>query len=309
MAGPAFRDHFILSHDGLKLHARDYGTSPGGTSPGGTSQSGAPQSARLPVVCLPGLTRTLEDFDVLAPALAHDAAAPRRVIALSLRGRGQSSRDPNPENYAVPVEAADVLTVAAALGIDRAVIVGTSRGGLIALTLGAMQPAFLAGVVFNDIGPRLDMAGLVRIKGYAGRITRPASWAEAVANHQAVFGREFPNVTEAGWLAWAKRAWREEDGRFKGTCDPQVAGSLATLDEATPLPELWPLFDALPDSPLMVIRGALSNLLSAATVAEMQTRRPRLETVEVPDEGHAPLLEDAPTVARIAAFVRGCDGG
>lgn len=289
---PTFRDHFITTTDGLSLHARDFGPH---------------DSGRTPVLCLPGLTRTLEDFDVLAPALASAPGAPRRVVALSLRGRGRSTRDPKPENYTVPVEAADVITATTALGIPSAMIVGTSRGGLIAMTLAAMQPALLAGVVFNDIGPVLDMAGLMRIKGYAGRITRPNSWDEAASNHKALFGRDFPKVSDAAWMAWAKRAWTEDGGRFRGTCDPHVADGFAAIDEANPPPELWPLYDALPDIPLMVIRGALSDLLSPATVAAMKARRPGLEIVEVPDEGHAPLLEDGPTIARIMAFAARCD--
>ncbi|TAK49275.1 MAG: alpha/beta hydrolase [Xanthobacteraceae bacterium] len=290
---PSHRDHFIAAPDGLKLHVRD---------------DGPREAGRLPVICLAGLTRTVEDFDALTPVLAHDAGAPRRVVAIDSRGRGLSERDPEPANYTIAVEAADVLAVAATLGIGRAIIVGTSRGGLIALTLAAMMPALLAGVVFNDVGPVLGMAGLLRIKGYAGRITRPTSWAEAARAHKALFGRDFPNVTDEGWMRWARRSWREVDGRFKGTCDPHVADGFAAIDPANPPPPLWPLYDALPDIPLMVIRGALSDLLDPETVAGMAARRPRLEVWEVPGEGHAPLLEDAPTISRIAAFVRRCDG-
>lgn len=293
MTAATFSDEFVSSADGLRLHARDYNRG----------------AARRPaVVCLAGLTRTVEDFDALAPALAFDGDGGRRVIAIDSRGRGRSQKDPKPENYTVPVEAGDVLTVAAALGIDRAVVVGTSRGGLIAMTLAGMRPAFLAGVVFNDIGPVLDMAGLARIKGYAGKITRPANWEEAARNHKALFSRDFPKLTDADWMAWARRAWKVEDGRFTGTCDPRVADGFAALTPDDPPPALWPLYDALAGVPLMVVRGALSDLLSPATVAEMAARRPDLEIVEVPDQGHAPLLEDAPTIARIAAFVRRCEG-
>lgn len=293
MTAATFRDEFITSADGLRLRARDY-------------NRGA--AARPAIICLAGLTRTVEDFDVLAPALAHGREGGRRVVAIDSRGRGLSQKDPKPENYTVPVEAADVLTVAAALGVDRAIIVGTSRGGLIAMTLAAMRPEFLAGVVFNDVGPVLDMAGITRIKGYAGKITRPTSWEEAARNHRALFGQDFPKLTDADWMAWARRAWKVEDGRFVGTCDPRVADGFAAIDADNPPPALWPLYDALQGVPLMVVRGALSDLLSPATVAEMAARRPDLEIVEVPDQGHAPLLEDAPTIAAIAAFVERCEG-
>jgi pimeloyl-ACP methyl ester carboxylesterase len=293
LSSAPFADLFVTSADELRLHVRDYS---------------ARETARLPVFCLPGLTRTVEDFDVLAPALAKNEDTPRRVIAIDSRGRGLSQKDPKPENYTVPVEAADVLTVADTLGIGRAVVVGTSRGGLIALTIAALRPEFLGGVVFNDVGPALDMAGLMRIKGYAGKIARPRDWDEAVRNHRALFGREFPKLSEAQWQAWARRAWKVVDGRFAGTCDARVADSLAAVTPDDPLPTLWPLYDALKDVPLMAVRGMLSDLLSRETLAEMAARRPDLDIVEVPDEGHAPLLEDGPTIARIAAFVRRCDG-
>ena len=148
-----FEDLYFTAPDGLKLHALAAGT-------------GA--SARLPAICLPGLARTAEDFREVMEALAGDGQSPRRVFALNSRGRGKSERDPNPANYSVPVELADLLTVLAAAGIERAIFIGTSRGGILTMALTTAKPGAIAGAVLNDIGPVLDMAGLLRIKGYVG---------------------------------------------------------------------------------------------------------------------------------------------
>src|SRR6476620_8206570 len=136
--------HFITTQDGLKLHVRAYGSS---------------ATSALPVVCLPGLTRTGADFDTLASALADGAERPRYVLALDYRGRGRSDYDSNPDNYSLPVELADVISVLTALEISKAVFVGTSRGGLLTMLLGSARPAVLAGVVLNDIGPVIEPAG------------------------------------------------------------------------------------------------------------------------------------------------------
>lgn len=289
------QDVFFRSVDGLRLHARD-------AAPTGDEANGA-----LPVLCLPGLTRTAADFDTLMLALAHDEAAPRRVVAVDYRGRGLSDHDPNAANYSVQVEMADVRALAGELGIDRAIVVGTSRGGLIALTLAAGGSPLLAGVVFNDIGPVIESQGLMRIKGYVGERPVPSSWDEAAASLKALFGRDFPTLSDAAWRNWARRAWREEDGSFRQTYDPALAQTLAPLTVDTPLPPAWEAFDALATVPLMLVRGMLSDLLSEATAAAMQARRPDLDLVEVAGQGHAPLLDDDATLMRIKAFCARCD--
>lgn len=287
-----FHDVFCTSADGLRLHAREIGPA---------------ASRALPVLCLPGLTRTTADFEVLAQALADDPSAPRRVVAIDYRGRGLSGHDPDPAKYAVPVEMGDVLAIAAHLGIGKAIVIGTSRGGLISMVMAAAQSPLLAAVVLNDIGPALEMTGLLKIKGYVGVRPTPTSWDDAANAIKTMFARDFPNLDEAGWQAWARRAWRETDGRFEQTYDPALAQTLAGLDPDAPLPELWEAFDAMKDLPMMLIHGALSDLLSRATVDKMAARHPGLELVTVEDQGHAPLLVDAPTIARIAAFCARCD--
>ena len=151
-------DHYVTARDGLRLHVREHGER---TAPG------------LPVVCLPGLARTTADFDVLASALAGDAGRPRRVLALDYRGRGLSDHDPDPDHYAIPVELDDVLSVLTARAVASAVFVGTSRGGLIVMALAAARPGAIAGAVLNDIGPVIETQGLMRIKGYVGKLPQP----------------------------------------------------------------------------------------------------------------------------------------
>jgi pimeloyl-ACP methyl ester carboxylesterase len=284
-------DLWITAPDGLRLHAL----------------SGGPRNApRLPVVCLPGLARTVEDFRPLLERLTGNAERPCRVLALDARGRGRSERDKNPANYSVAVELADVLAVLDATGITRAIFLGTSRGGILTMALAVARPAAIGGVVLNDIGPVLDMAGLLRIKQYVGRMPRPDSWSDAVHLLRSAMGGHFPALDDAGWDAYARTTWREGEDGLEHACDPALAEVLKNLDPAEPQPTLWPQFDALPQVPLMVIRGEFSDLLSRETVAAMRARRPDLKVVEIAGQGHAPLLRDDVTIEPIAAFVARC---
>lgn len=290
----SFRDVFCRSADGLKLHAKVVGPD---------------ASPALPVLCLPGLTRTADDFDVIARALATDAAAPRRVVAMDYRGRGLSDYDPEPANYNVPNEMGDVLAIAASLGIERAILLGTSRGGMISMALAAAQPQLLAGVILNDIGPALAIGGLMKIKGYIADPPARRTWDEAERGLKELFGGVFPTLNNEGWAAWTRRAFRDKPGgRLERTYDVRLAKTLEAVTPETPLPPIWELFDKLAGVPLMLVHGGLSDLLPPQGVQEMAARRPDMEVVEVPDEGHAPLLADAPTMARIVAFCARCDG-
>jgi pimeloyl-ACP methyl ester carboxylesterase len=279
---------FTTAQDGLRLHALEYGDR---------------HSPLLPVVCLPGLSRTAEDFTTLANALAND----RRILALDYRGRGRSDYDPNPENYAIPVETDDVITVMAAFEAAPAIVVGTSRGGLIAMTIAAKKPELLAGVVLNDIGPVVETEGVLRIKSYVGKLQRPTSYQEAAEMLRSISANQFPNLTEADWLAAARRGWRQEGGRLVTTYDPALGRTLDSVSVDKPFPTQWPEFDAMAQVPLMVVHGAYSDILSAATVTAMRARRPDMELVVVADQGHAPLLAEPGTIGPIAAFAAKCD--
>ena len=283
---------YITAPDGLRLHVRDHGDR---------------SSRRLPIVCVPGLSRTVEDFAVLAAALAGDALVPRRVVAIDCRGRGQSDYDPNPDNYAVPVEVADVIAVLAACGAMPAIFVGTSRGGMITMSLAAKQPGAIAGAVLNDIGPEIEPRGLMRIKGYVGKLPEPRSFEEGADILRRISGAHFPSVDADGWMAAAKRGWREKKGRLATTYDPALARTLATVNPDKPIPTMWAQFEALTQVPLMVVRGANSDILSLETVEAMRGRHPDMDVVEIPDQGHAPMLAEPDIIAKIAQFAAECD--
>jgi pimeloyl-ACP methyl ester carboxylesterase len=284
--------HFITAHDDLKLHVRAHG---------------ARATTALPVVCLPGLARTSADFDPLARALAGNTEHPRYVLALDYRGRGLSGYDYDADNYSLPVELADLLSVLTALEIGRAVFVGTSRGGLITMLLGSARPAAIAGVVLNDIGPVIETRGLLRIKGYVGRLPQVKSFEEGAEFLRRQFSPQFPALTPDDWMAQARRTFREQNGRIVPDYDPKLARVLRDVDIERAPPPLWQQFDSLARIPMLVIRGANSDLLSAATFEAMRARRRQCEALVVPDQGHAPLLSDDDTIARIGAFVRSCE--
>ena len=284
----AGRSLFVTAQDGLRLHVRAYG---------------ARASAALPVVCLPGLARTAADFESLAATLSSN----RQVLAVDYRGRGRSDYDHNPANYNLQVELADVLGVLTAFGVGPAVFIGTSRGGILTMLLAVARPTAIAGCVLNDIGPVIELGGLMRIKSYVGKLPQPASFREAADVLQQRFGSHFPKWSDADWLAFARRTFKEANGRIVADYDIKLATILDGITPDHPLPPLWKEFDALAGLPVMVVRGANSDILSGTTVEAMRARRRSLDVVEVADEGHAPRLTDPQTAGRIAAFVASCD--
>ncbi len=291
MLAPAPTSTFISAPDGLRLHARCHGRH---------------STDALPVLCLPGLARTAADFDALAEWLANDPKQPRRVVAIDYRGRGESAYDRDPANYSFPIELADVLAVATALDCFPAVIIGTSRGGILAMLLAAVRPSAIAGVVLNDIGPVIEPKGLMRIKGYIGKMPQPRSFEEGAEILRRLFDAQFPKLTHADWLAAAHRAFKQQNGNLVPTYDVKLAKTMQGVDFERPPPPLWKEFDALANVPLMVIRGANSDLLSPETLGAMRARHTGLETLEVADQGHAPLLAEPDVIARIADFVARC---
>jgi len=285
--------HFVTAQDGLRLHVEVYGSSAG---------------TAAPVVCLPGLTRTSADFEPLALVLAGDLEQPRCVIALDYRGRGRSDYDDDPRNYSLAVELSDLLAVLTALGVGPAVFVGTSRGGILAMLLAVARPGAIAGVVLNDMGPVIETEGLARIKSYVGKLPSPTSYQDGADILRGLFEAQFPNLSPADWTAFARRTFNEGDGRLLPNYDVKLANSLKGIDLKRPLPALWKEFDALARVPLMLIRGANSDVLSAATVSAMAARRRDLEILEVPNQGHAPLLAEDETIRRIRFFLALCEG-
>jgi len=286
MTGEGFSDFFYTAPDGLKLHARLYG-----------EQNGRP------VVCLPGLTRNARDFHELALYLSTKAKTPRKVVAFDYRGRGQSDYDLDISHYNIGVEAGDVLAGLAALGIEAAAFIGTSRGGLIIHVLGALKPAALKAIVLNDIGPVIETQGFANIRAYLDRAPKPKTFAEAVDAQRRTHGADFPALGETDWARMVGAICRDIGTGWVPDFDPALVDTLAGIDFSKPLPDLWPQFEALAAVPLLAIRGANSKLFSAATLQEMQMRHPAMETIIVEGQGHAPFLETGDLPQRIAAFL------
>jgi pimeloyl-ACP methyl ester carboxylesterase len=285
-----FTSVFVTVQDGSRLHLRDYGSS---------------ATTALPLICLPGLTGTSADFHELGAALACRHDNPRRILAIDCRGRGLSDYR-NPRNYALAIELADLLSVLAALEIEESTVIGTSRGGLVAMLLAASRPHAIAGVIFNDVGPVVEAAGLMRIKQQIETLPLPRSFEEGADILRRLNAAQFPKFAPADWVRMSRRIFRKSGRGFVTCFDPKLAGTLEGLDLRPPL-SLWPQFDALGRVPIMVIRGANSDILSAATIGAMRARRPDLKLIEVPDQGHAPLLEEPGLIASIAEFLASCD--
>ncbi|HXB17793.1 MAG TPA: alpha/beta hydrolase [Steroidobacteraceae bacterium] len=276
-------EYWYDSHEGLRLFARVY-------SP--------PAAAAPTVVCLHGLMRTGRDFEDLATHLA----ARSRVIVPDVRGRGLSARDPNFNNYQIPVYLGDLQRLLAGLGAARVTLIGTSMGGLMAMVLAAMEPQVVAGIVLNDVGPEVDPAGLARIRGYAGKAPPVRDWAGALAQVRAVYGPALPDLDEGRLMKLARAGYREDaQGVPRPDADPLIAEPLK--DTARAAPDLWPLWSAIARVPMLAIRGAHSDILSEATLTRMQREKPDLRTLTVANRGHAPLLDEPECVAAIDEFL------
>lgn len=253
----------------------------------------------FPLLCLPGLTRDQRDFDDLAGALGGRY----HLIRLTFRGRFGSDWDPDFMNYNPGREAQDVVEFLDHLGLDRVTIVGTSRGGLVAFVLGAIARHRLAGVLLNDIGPEIRPGGLEVIMGYLGLKPKAPDMPSLAAQLRERMSSAFPNLPAERWDALARRWYREEpDGSVGLTYDPKLRDAVIAAG-AQPVPDLWPLFDLMADVPLAVVRGANSDLLSAATVAQMKERHPGLIVGEVAGRGHAPFLNEPEAIAALEALV------
>lgn len=288
-------DVFFSASDGLRLHAADYGRHDPLTR------------GRLPLVCLPGLTRNTRDFHDLAMIMSRHTKTPRRVVSFDYRGRGKSSWDKNPARYTIVTEAEDLLAGLAALGIGHAIFLGTSRGGLITHMLAAMRPGVMKAGVLNDIGPVIEGAGLAQIKAYLSRTPKPKDWDDAARILADTHGKTFPALSDKDWADFARAVYVENNGNLLPDYDPALLDGLKGVDLNTPLPTLWPQFEALGAMPLMALRGEHSTLLSQATLDEMSARVPNLETRIVAGHGHAPILHLAGLPAHLAKFFASVD--
>ena len=278
-------NRFVTSADGLRLRYLDY--------PG--------RSAGAPVVCLPGLTRAADDFARLAAVLASDG---RRVLALDYRGRGESQWDADWTHYTLDVEQDDILRALADAGVETAVFVGTSRGGLHTMRFAQSQPGVVRAAVLNDIGPSINLSGLLGIKRYVGKLPPLGSMADAVGLMRLTAGATFSSVSPEEWEIYARHTFVLKDGRIELRYDPELA---RTLDEVTPdmAPyDFWEAFEALARGPVLTLRGENSDLLTPEILAKMARSAPGMEHYIVTGQGHAPLLLDAPTIGRVVEFIR-----
>ena len=271
-------EYWYDSHDGRRLFSCVY--------PG--PAAGAPV-----LLCLHGLMRNSRDFEDLAARLA----ARYRLIVPDMRGRGLSARDPDSNNYQIPVYLADVLRLLSGLGAARVTVIGTSMGGLMAMVLAVTQPALVSGIVLNDVGPEIELAGLERIRGYAGKAAPVRSWAEAIAQVRSTYGDAWPGLSDERWEKIVRLSYRANtQGVPEVDADPRIAELLRNSQVAAPL---WGALKV----PILAIRGAQSDILSAATLERMQRAKPDLKAKTVPNRGHTPLLDEPECAAAIDEFL------
>ena len=274
MSEACFADGHWDSADGLKLHYRDY----------------AGNTDRPPLVCIPGLTRNARDFESVAKAFAGEW----RVIAVELRGRGDSDYAKDPASYNPAQYVADILALFEQAGLERAVLVGTSLGGIITMLLALTAPDKVAGALINDIGPEIAPEGMARIRDYVGQGRSYATWMHAARALKESAEAAHPDFTIADWLDHAKRLmFLGNNGRIAFDYDMKIADPIQAVAQGQEIAfDMWPAWRALAGRPVCALRGELSDLLSEATFARMAAELPGLDAVVVPRTGHAPTLAE-----------------
>ena len=286
----AFVDRHWTSSDGLTLFARDYAPAEG--------------AAKLPVIAIHGLTRNSADFEGIAPLLAQSG---RRVLAVDVRGRGRSDRAPDPMTYVPDVYARDVLALMEQSGIEKAVFIGTSMGGLITMALTAIRSRAIAAAILNDIGPEVAPEGLARIAEYAGKPIEIHDWADAAAYSRRINAAAFPLHGDADWDAFARRTFRDgTEGTPVLNYDPDIAVPIRAAGAKALVPNLWPWFRRLARKrPTLLIRGGTSDLLSLGIVERMRKAAPDMAYAEITGIGHAPMLDEPEARTAIFEFLAG----
>mgnify|MGYP000909110084 CR=1 FL=1 len=275
----AWTDGYWWSNDGLRLHYRDY----------------AGREDRPPIICLPGLTRNARDFAEVADRLAGEW----RLLCVELRGRGESAHAKDPLTYVPLTYVQDIIALVTELKLARVVLFGTSLGGILTMLLGATRAVPIAGALINDIGPEIDPAGLQRIRTYVGKQVSYPTWIHAARGIAAIQGGAFPDYKLEDWIAMAKRIFRlTPAGRIVWDYDMNIAEPFR-LPGGEGGVDLWPAFDGLAEVPLTLVRGELSDILTAETARRMADRHPGLDLVTVPRIGHAPMLTEEQCVAGI----------
>ncbi|WP_300296736.1 alpha/beta hydrolase [Ferrovibrio sp.] len=285
MAAGEFTEHYFHAQDDLRLYYRDYGQR---------------HATRLPLLCLPGLTRNARDFHDFA--LRH--AAERRVICFDFRGRGRSAYDPDSSNYQPSVYLSDLQHLLAVTHLHRVVVLGTSMGGIMAMAMATAMPTALAGVILNDVGPDVSESGRQRIAGYIGNPIFAPDYETAMAILQRTYAPAYPKLGSDSWMRIARATFTEDTSRGGLRLDYDLNIAQAMREQARqPLPDLWPLFRGLRHVPLLALRGTLSDILTAETLVRMKREHAGMVAVTVPDVGHVPQLDEPEAVAAIDAFL------
>ena len=283
-----FEERRWTSRDGLNLYARDYPAAGG--------------EAKLPVIALHGLTRNSKDFEDIAPVIAGWG---RRVIVPDVRGRGQSGRDPHPNNYQPKIYARDVIEMMAALDVPKAVFLGTSMGGIITMTLMAIRPQAIAAAILNDVGPAVAPEGIARILSYVGQPAEIGDWDEAAAYARRINSAALPSLRDEDWQRFALRTFRDGPDGPELDYDPAITIPLGKPPSKLSLWLAGFLFRRLARKrPTLLIRGAESDIISAEIAERMQRVAPQMLRVDVPGVGHAPMLTEPEAVDAIQQFLR-----
>jgi len=295
-----YKEHHYQSKDGLRLYYREYG------------------SGDQAVICLPGLTRNSKDFHEIALHLSSNY----QVICPDIRGRGQSAWDPKWKNYNIAEYMSDVRLLMVEAKIERAIFLGTSLGGLIAMTMAYQQPERLKAIVLNDLGPEVDPVGYARILSSAGQQVEAKNWQEAAERCREKYGVAFPEMPQEFWNAFARKSYKDGvNGKPELDSDLKIGDAIRFTAKAArvlgilkslrllrtvrgvPL-DPWVSFRAI-TMPCLVLRGETSDILSEEIIDRMQAIKPDLVRATIPERGHAPLLDEPESLSAIDAFLGG----
>jgi len=281
----SYTEHYYQSNDGLNLYYRKYGKN----------------TARFPLVCLAGLTRNSEDFDEFAEYFSKD----RAVYTLDYRGRGKSDYDPDYKNYNPQTYLGDIYAFLMAADIEKAIFVGTSLGGILSMAFASLSPQHVAAIILNDIGPEVSSGGGSRIAGYVGKDNRFKTIEAATDAQRQLYTGAYPDLDEAAWRKTTETGFVYDAtaGNYRPNYDLALGKAFAEQMSDDPSVDLWPFFEALNSVPLLAIRGALSDVLSAETFQKMQEANPDMQVLTLENRGHVPLLNEPPAMKELIRFI------